>query len=95
MTWFHLVLIAGRFFFSGATLLILKDYVGFGRIRSDLVEFGWIWSDFDFGKFGQFSRIRSDLVGFGQIWSDSIGVAPGRGPSSLGSNQDNYCILFR
>ena len=50
------------------------------RIMSDLVGFGWIWSDLieflflvnSVNSVGLY-RIRSDLVGFDRIWSDLVG----------------------
>ena len=48
----------------------MLDLIGFGRIQSDLVGFGWILI---FGKFGQFGQTLSHLVGFGRIWLYLVG----------------------
>ena len=56
---------------------ILPDSVGFGRIQSNSVRIGQIWSDFDswliWSELIGIGRILSDSVGFGRIWSDSVG----------------------
>ena len=46
------------------------------RIMSDLVGFGWNWSDIDFWLIRLIRSIWSGSVGFGQIWSDLVGFGP-------------------